>query len=117
MSNIPFALIVRVVASEFDVAVESVTGLRRHSNTAKARLTACYMARRITSLSFSDIGKRLGGRDHSTILQGVSKIKEDAANDPVFAERLEQIERAIRDEHTIVEARKKHQMINQSFTL
>jgi chromosomal replication initiator protein len=51
-----------------------------------------YLARRLTPLSLEEIGGRIGGRDHSTVLYAANKIRERVAHDTRFAQTLGELE-------------------------
>lgn len=63
----------------FDVDVMEIISDRRGLRTVHARQAIYYWAWRITPLSAVQIGKRLGGRDHTTVLAGVSAYQRKRA--------------------------------------
>ena len=67
-------LIISNVARYFDLEPEVLAGKRRDKLTAMARHIAIYVIREETSCSFSEIGRMLGNRDHSTTMRGYDKI-------------------------------------------
>ena len=68
------AIIIANVAKYFDLEPEALTGKRRDKMTALARHLAIYLVREETGSSFSEIGRVLGNRDHSSILRGYDKL-------------------------------------------
>ncbi|NLD73379.1 MAG: chromosomal replication initiator protein DnaA [Chloroflexi bacterium] len=71
------------VGEYFGVAVEELVGKRRTRDVAIARQVAMYLARDLTPMSLPQIGDAIGGRDHTTVMHGCSKItalfeKDDA---------------------------------------
>ena len=66
-----FADILREVAGRHALRVEDLTGRRRTQPIAQARQEAMAEAWRRTALSKCEIGRRLGGRDHTTVIHGV----------------------------------------------
>jgi chromosomal replication initiator protein len=56
-----------------------------------------WIAKQITTRSLPDIGRRFGGRDHTTVLHAVRRIEELKAQDPALAADLEAITRKLRD--------------------
>ncbi|WP_283807438.1 helix-turn-helix domain-containing protein, partial [Bradyrhizobium jicamae] len=60
-----------------------------------ARQIAMYLAKKITSRSLPDIGRRFGGRDHATVLHAVRKIEAKAEKDPVLSAEIERIKENI----------------------
>ena len=65
----------KLVANFFNVTVSDLKGPRRHRAIALPRMLAMFLARRHTPCSFPEIGKRFGGRDHSTVISAVRKIE------------------------------------------
>lgn len=66
--------IIATVAKYLDIDPAALQGQRRDKQTALARHIAVYLIREETDHSFSEIGRALGGRDHSAILRGYQKI-------------------------------------------
>ena len=62
-------------AAHFAVPLEDLSGSRRDAPTAHARQVAMYLLRNDSSLSLPEIGRTLGGRDHTTALHGCRKIE------------------------------------------
>jgi chromosomal replication initiator protein len=75
-------LIIATVAKYFDLDPEALEGERRVKQTALARHIAVYLIREETDNSFSEIGRALGGRDHSAILRGYQKIATEINTSP-----------------------------------
>jgi chromosomal replication initiator protein len=89
-------LIQRTVAEKFNVSVHDLLGKRRTQNIALARQVAMYLCRRLTALSYPEIGAFFGGRDHSTVIHAFKSISERISGDPEFASEVSGIERRIR---------------------
>lgn len=85
----------RAVAAEFKVTVLDLESARREQPVARARQVAMSLARELTALSLPQIGRQLGGRDHSTIASGVKAIRR-CAGDPELAAHIRAIRRALR---------------------
>ncbi|MGA9432519.1 MAG: helix-turn-helix domain-containing protein, partial [Xanthobacteraceae bacterium] len=58
---------------------------------------AMYLAKVLTLRSLPEIGRRFGGRDHTTVLHAVRKIENLAGNDSAFAEEIEGLKRQLQD--------------------
>jgi chromosomal replication initiator protein len=56
-----------------------------------------YLAKQLTTRSLPDIGRRFGGRDHTTVLHAVRRIEELRAIDPVLSADIETLARKLRD--------------------
>lgn len=63
------------VAERFDLTKQDLAGHHRTSRVMLPRQICCYLMRQRTVMSLSEIGARLGGRDHTTILSAVRKIE------------------------------------------
>jgi chromosomal replication initiator protein len=56
-----------------------------------------YLAKILTLRSLPEIGRRFGGRDHTTVLHAVRKIETLAGSDTTFAEEIESLKRQLQD--------------------
>jgi chromosomal replication initiator protein len=72
----------REVAAYFDVKLHDLKGPKRHRAVAHPRMVAMYLARKLTKMSYPEIGSRFGGKDHSTVISAVRKIERLCAEDP-----------------------------------
>jgi len=68
------SLIINVVAEHFGVKPEDIVSKRRNSEFVQPRQVVMYLCRELTDTSFTNIGKLLGKKDHTTIIHGVNKI-------------------------------------------
>jgi len=68
--------IVKIVAHHFGLKIYDLKSEKKNKNLAFARQIAMYLARQFTSSSFPDIGLKIGGRDHSTVIYACNKIKK-----------------------------------------
>lgn len=87
--------ILRAVSAQFNIPVLDLLSDRRGQKTCAARQVAMYLAKKMTLLSSTDIGKRIGNRDHSTILYGAAKVELACLNDADFAQTVKRIEYAL----------------------
>ncbi|MBA2663147.1 MAG: chromosomal replication initiator protein DnaA [Bradymonadaceae bacterium] len=67
--------IIRVVAAHFDLKAADIKGARRTRNISEPRQIAMYLARKHTSDSFPELGRKFGGKDHTTVLAACRKIE------------------------------------------
>jgi chromosomal replication initiator protein len=86
----------KAVAGYFDLSVEDILSKRRTKTVVRPRHIAMYLAKSMTTRSLPDIGRRFGGRDHSTVIHAVTKISELLLSDAVLAEDVEAIRRRLR---------------------
>jgi chromosomal replication initiator protein len=74
--NVTVEEIVRIVAGKFGVKINELKAHKKNKNLAVARHVAMYLARKLTTSSFPDIGEKVGGRDHSTVIYACNKMKK-----------------------------------------
>jgi chromosomal replication initiator protein len=87
----------KVVASHFNVSKQDLLSARRSRAIVRPRQIAMYLAKTMTPRSFPEIGKRFGGRDHTTVLHAVRKVEELAAADEALAQEIELLKRMIQE--------------------
>lgn len=87
--------ILDAVASYYELTPEALEGKRRDRKTALARQMAMYLLREQNHCSLSEIGKILGGRDHTTVLHGCGKIASEASINPQLAKSVEELHEAL----------------------
>ncbi len=87
----------RVVARQYNVSRADLLSSRRTANVVRPRQVAMYLAKVLTLRSLPEIGRRFGGRDHTTVLHAVRKIEALAGNDTAFAEEIESLKRQLQD--------------------
>ena len=87
----------KATAEHFGMKQTDLLSERRTRAVARPRQAAMYLAKQMTTRSLPDIGRRFGGRDHTTVLHAVRRIEELKAGDPVLSADLEAIARKLRD--------------------
>ncbi|MCW1931092.1 chromosomal replication initiator protein DnaA [Pararhodobacter zhoushanensis] len=85
----------RKVAEHYNIRLSDMIGPKRLRTIARPRQVAMYLSKQMTTRSLPDIGRRFGGRDHTTILHGVRKVEELRASDSQLAEDLELLRRLL----------------------
>ena len=85
----------RVVSRHYNVSRQELVSNRRTRMIVKPRQIAMYLAKALTPRSFPEIGRRFGGRDHTTVLHAVRKIEEMIAADPKLGHEIELLKRLI----------------------
>ncbi len=83
------------VAEHFNIRVADMHSARRARQVARPRQVAMYLAKQLTARSLPEIGRKFGGRDHTTVMHAVKKIEELQASDSSFAEDVELLRRMI----------------------
>ena len=87
----------KLVATHFNVSRADILSSRRTANVVRPRQIAMYLAKTMTFRSLPEIGRRFGGRDHTTVLHAVRKIEEIAMKDSSFHQELEFLKRLLGD--------------------
>ena len=95
-SGLTIEAIQREVAGYFDVKLHDMKGPKRHRAIAHPRMVAMYLARKLTKMSFPEIGGRFGGKDHSTVISAVRKIERLCGEDPTVRSVVGTIESRLR---------------------
>ncbi|HUC70708.1 MAG TPA: chromosomal replication initiator protein DnaA [Stellaceae bacterium] len=85
----------RRVAEHFNVRFAEMTSNRRARIVARPRQVAMYLSKQLTSRSLPEIGRKFGGRDHTTVMHAVRRIEELKDTDPVLAEDVELLRRML----------------------
>jgi chromosomal replication initiator protein len=83
------------VAEHFNVRVADMHSARRARAVARPRQVAMYLAKQLTPRSLPEIGRKFGGRDHTTVIHAVRKIEELSAYDATFREDVELLRRLL----------------------
>jgi chromosomal replication initiator protein len=100
IANTPTGLTIesiqREVAAYFDVKLHDLKGPKRHRAVAHPRMVAMFLARKLTNMSFPEIGSRFGGKDHSTVISAVRKIERLCGEDPTVRSVVGTIESHLR---------------------
>jgi chromosomal replication initiator protein len=87
----------KVVARQFNVSKNDLLSNRRTRVIVRPRQIAMYLAKIMTPRSLPEIGRRFGGRDHTTVLHAVRKIEDLAGKDQKLAHEIELLKRLILD--------------------
>jgi chromosomal replication initiator protein len=85
----------RKVAEHYNIRLSDMHSPRRARNVARPRQIAMYLSKIMTEHSLPEIGRKFGGRDHTTIIHGVRKIEELMASDHSLKDDLDMLKRAI----------------------
>jgi chromosomal replication initiator protein len=83
------------VAEHFNIRLADMHSARRARQVARPRQVAMYLAKQLTSRSLPEIGRKFGGRDHTTVMHAVKKIEELRSADSSFAEDIELLRRML----------------------
>ena len=85
----------RKVSDHYNIRLSDLIGPKRVRTFARPRQVAMYLSKQMTTRSLPEIGRRFGGRDHTTVMHGVRKIEELMQHDSQIADDLEMLRRAL----------------------
>jgi chromosomal replication initiator protein len=89
--NVAIKDVVKIVSDHYNLEESSIYEKTRRKEVVKARQVVMYILREDFNVSYPLIGKKLGGKDHTTVIHSYLKIKADIKNDPSLLQELEQI--------------------------
>jgi len=84
--------IIKTVAGKMNVKISDIKAHNKNKNLVLARQISMYLARKLTNLSYPDIGQKIGGRDHSTVIYANNKILKTVESDAAFKKTIQDIE-------------------------
>lgn len=87
--------IIRKVADHYNLRLTDILSPRRARSVARPRQVAMFLAKKLTSKSLPEIGRRFGGRDHTTVIHAVKKIEELRSVDNQIDEDVELLRRML----------------------
>jgi chromosomal replication initiator protein len=85
----------KLVASHYNVSRADILSSRRTANVVRPRQIAMYLAKTLTLRSLPEIGRRFGGRDHTTVLHAVRKIEDLAGRDGMLLDEIDLLKRML----------------------
>ena len=85
----------RKVSEHYSIRLSDMIGPKRLRTIARPRQVAMYLAKQLTPRSLPEIGRRFGGRDHTTIIHGVRKIEELMSIDSQLSDDLQILKRIL----------------------
>ena len=85
----------RKVAEHYNLRMADMHSARRARNVARPRQVAMYLAKQLTARSLPEIGRKFGGRDHTTVMHAVRKVEELMDEDAQVAQDVDVIRRAL----------------------
>jgi len=87
--------IMRQVADHYNLRMSDLLSPRRARSVARPRQVAMFLSKMLTSKSLPDIGRRFGGRDHTTVIHAVKRVEELKMTDSQIAEDVELLRRML----------------------
>jgi chromosomal replication initiator protein len=83
------------VAEHYNIKLADMHSVRRARAVARPRQVAMSLCKQLTTRSLPEIGRKFGGRDHTTVMHAVKKVEELMATDASFAEDVELLKRML----------------------
>jgi chromosomal replication initiator protein len=87
--------IIKTVAGKMNVKISDIKAHNKNKNLVLARQISMYLARKLTNFSYPDIGQKIGGRDHSTVIYANNKILKTIESDAAFKKIIQDIEDSV----------------------
>ncbi|MEM9393549.1 MAG: chromosomal replication initiator protein DnaA [Pseudomonadota bacterium] len=87
--------IMQAVVKHYNLRMSDLLGPRRTRTIARPRQVAMYLAKTLTTRSLPEIGRRFGGRDHTTVIHAVKKVESLRDEDPQIAEDIQILTRTL----------------------
>ncbi len=94
-SHITVESVIQIVAEQYKIPMERITGTGRHRQIVMARQLAMYFAKKYTDKSLKHIGQYFGGKDHTTVLYSCNTAKDLMDTDLNFRQIAESIEKKL----------------------
>jgi len=89
--------ILKLVSAHFNVTRADLLSARRTASVVRPRQIAMYLSKTLTLRSLPEIGRRFGGRDHTTVLHAVRKVESLVAIDPALKDEISLLKRMLTD--------------------
>jgi chromosomal replication initiator protein len=86
----------RKVAEHYTLRLDDMFSARRSRNVARPRQVAMYLCKKLTPRSLPEIGRKFGGRDHTTVMHAVRKVEELVGGDIAFADEVKILTRKLK---------------------
>ena len=88
-------IIIQTVAEHFGVSYSDIIGQKRTSNIMFPRQISMYLCQELTDSTLMSIGKVMGNRDHSTIINGIKKIQKEIQNSETTKNTIDAIRKKL----------------------
>jgi len=96
-ANLSMDNIIRVTSEYFGLTPNDLKGKKRSQNIVFARQLSMFIGREMTDYSTTEIGQDFGGKDHTTVMYSIEKIRSKLLTDPNLEATIESIKRAIKE--------------------
>jgi len=91
--------IIKAVGKKFNIKEGDIRSRKKNKSLVLSRQIVMYLSRKFTSNSFPDIGNKIGGRDHSTVIYSNNKVKSMIERDYKIKKIIEELEGALQTGH------------------
>ena len=95
--NLSIEIIQKAVADTYSLSVNDLKGKKRTQKIVYPRQLAMYICREMTDFSTTEIGEAFGGRDHTTVMHSIEKIKGLFITDPSLDSTIESLKRTVKE--------------------
>jgi chromosomal replication initiator protein len=85
----------RRVAEHYGIRIADMHSSRRARAVARPRQVAMYLAKQLTPRSLPEIGRKFGGRDHTTVMYAIRKIEDLRTTEPLLSDDIETLRRLL----------------------
>ena len=85
----------RLITREYNITRGDLLSARRSANVVRPRQIAMYLAKTLTSRSLTDIGRRFGDRDHTTVIHAVQKINTQVGTNKALAHEIDALKQLL----------------------
>jgi chromosomal replication initiator protein len=85
----------RKVAEYYNIKLSDMHSSRRSTNIARPRQVAMYLCKQLTTRSLPEIGRKFGGKDHTTVMHGIKRVQELMREDTELKEDIERLQRTL----------------------
>ena len=85
----------RRVAEHYNIRLADLVGPKRVRPVARPRQVAMFLCKRLTTRSLPEIGRRFGGRDHTTVMHAIRRVEELSLGDSQLADDVEMLRRSL----------------------
>ena len=89
--------VLRTISGHFNVTKQDILSSRRHKTIVYPRQIGMYLAKVLTTRSLPEIGRKFGGRDHTTVLHAVRKIEKLIKTNPSIRESITTLENSLKE--------------------
>ena len=89
--TLTLSFIVDVVAEHYELTSQELLSKNRTARIAYPRHIAIYLCKKYLDMSLNEIGKSFGGRDHTTVINSITRIEKDIKTDPLLEDNINMI--------------------------